>query len=363
MTCSAGALVPDVLATSIPGDVAEHLVTPVARELTLTIASVLCFADVAISDDARRGLLEPVRVTVVDDLARYLRVSALNVIELHGLTKHQRDRVAFDLFRRFPVATSVDEAPMVQAAMLGAETRLDIDARNVHALWADIESLPDGTVGAELVRYYRDNGWKYPGTDHHQPLAFAAHDFHHVLGGYATTPTGELQLGAFMAGVAQRLDGQRSVPADLGAARGRQPGDTPGRPMPSTRGALHRARSRDADDRGLLRIDLGSVLDRRTVASRTSAPSSRSAPARSSAPASPSTGTPSPPTGSRSQSRSGGGRQAGGVTDRGGWGCRTGTPTIRPNHRPDVGSTWSCSSRCSRRSSGSSHCSPSPPRT
>ncbi len=84
------------------------------------------------------------------------------------------------------------------------ESRLDIDARRVHALWARIEQLPTGTVGAELVRYYADNGWRYPGTDHHEPLTVATHDFHHVLGGYPTTLAGELGVGAFTAGAADR---------------------------------------------------------------------------------------------------------------------------------------------------------------
>ncbi|MGZ4690233.1 MAG: hypothetical protein ACXVJW_18495 [Acidimicrobiia bacterium] len=199
-----GPEVPEELASSIPGEVAEALATPESRELTLTIASVLCFADVTVSDDAKRGFLDPVRATVMDDLARYLRVSALEVIEIRHLTKYHRDRVAFDLFRRFPITPHGDDTTTVHAAMLRTETRLDIDARHVHALWEQTEALPEGTVGAELIRYYRDNDWHYPGTDHHQPLMFAEHDFHHVLGGYATTPAGELQLGAFIAGVARR---------------------------------------------------------------------------------------------------------------------------------------------------------------
>jgi hypothetical protein len=93
---------------------------------------------------------------------------------------------------------------MVDAALAASESRLHIDARRVHALWDRIEQLPAGTVGGELVRYYDENGWRYPGTDHHEPLTFAAHDFHHVLGGYATTPAGELMVGAFTAGVVER---------------------------------------------------------------------------------------------------------------------------------------------------------------
>ncbi len=194
---------PDRLAISIPGDVAEQLSSPESQELALTVATVLCFSDGSDSDDTHEAL-DPFRATVVNDLARYLNVAERDVIELRRLTKQQRDRVASDLFRRFVVSTSGDEPTIVHTALAQSETRLDIDARRVHALWERVERLPDGSVGAELIRYYRDNGWSYPGTDHHQPLLFAEHDFHHVLGGYATTPVGELLVGAFTAGVAQR---------------------------------------------------------------------------------------------------------------------------------------------------------------
>jgi hypothetical protein len=194
-----GTAVPADLGGSIPGVVAEQLTDPATRELTLAIATVLCFDDAPVDDlDREPGAPHPVRVMVVDDLARYLRASALGVVEVRRLAKQHHDLVAFDRGRR----------TVVGAATPPTETRLDIDARRVHALWDQVEQLPRGTVGAELVRYYRDNGWTYPGTDHHQPLTFAAHDLHHVLGGYPTTLAGELGVGAFTGGAAGRsIDG------------------------------------------------------------------------------------------------------------------------------------------------------------
>jgi hypothetical protein len=187
--------VPADLRGSIPGVVAERLTDPATRELTLAIATVLCFDDGAVDDvELESGSLHPVRVMVVDDLARYLRASALGVVEVRRVAKLHHDLVAFDLGRR----TNVGGANPPTGA------RLDIDARRVHALWERIELLPTGTVGAELVRYYRDNGWSYPGTDHHQPLTVATHDLHHVLGGYPTTLAGECGVGAFTAGAIGR---------------------------------------------------------------------------------------------------------------------------------------------------------------
>jgi hypothetical protein len=191
--------VPADLGGSIPGVVAEQLTDPATRELTIAIATVLCFDDGAVDEVEREpGALHPLRVMVVDDLARYLRASALGVVEVRRVAKAHHDLVAFDLGRR----TNVGGADPATGA------RLDIDARRVHALWERIEQLPSGTVGAELVRYYRDNGWSYPGTDHHQPLTIATHDLHHVLGGYPTTLAGECGVGAFTAGATGRpMDG------------------------------------------------------------------------------------------------------------------------------------------------------------
>jgi hypothetical protein len=192
--------VPDDLGGSIPGVVADRLTDPSTRELTLAIATVLCFEDGTVVTDWERepGAPDPVRVMVVDDLARYLRASALDVVEVRRLAKLHHDLVAFDRARRTNVG----------GAVATVETRLDIDARRVHALWDRVEGLPPGTVGAELVRYYRENDWSYPGTDHHQPLTFATHDVHHVLGGYPTTAAGELGVGAFTAGASGRpIDG------------------------------------------------------------------------------------------------------------------------------------------------------------
>jgi hypothetical protein len=192
--------VPDDLGGSIPGVVAERLTDDATRELTLAIATVLCFDDTTVVEDVERqpGAPDPVRAMVVDDLARYLRVSVLDVVEMRRVAKLHHDVVASDRARRTNVG----------GAATPVETRVDIDARRVHALWDRIGGLPGGTVGAELVRYYGDNGWTYPGTDHHQPLTLATHDLHHVLGGYPTTIAGELGVGAFTAGAAGRpLDG------------------------------------------------------------------------------------------------------------------------------------------------------------
>ena len=64
------------------------------------------------------------------------------------------------------------------------------------------ESFAKGTVARTLCDYYRDNNFAYPGT-RGQLLSnlLPVHDFHHVLSGYNTTPTGEICVLLFDSGV------------------------------------------------------------------------------------------------------------------------------------------------------------------
>jgi hypothetical protein len=226
-----GPEVPDMLATSLPTTLVEDLADPEVAELAFVLASVLSFADITVSEKGDHATLDPARVAVIEELAEQIGTGHHDVKDLLGLTKHHRERVAYDLFRRFLSGTYGEQQTMIATTVQQTKARLGIDVKKNHERWAEIEALPSGTVGAELIRYYHDNGWPYPGTDHHQPMSFAVHDFHHVLGGYATTPAGELQVGAFTAGVSRRpLDcalfflmwaqlgtGSPSIPGAVGA--------------------------------------------------------------------------------------------------------------------------------------------------
>jgi ubiquinone biosynthesis protein Coq4 len=64
-----------------------------------------------------------------------------------------------------------------------------------------LAELPDGTLGREYVRYREHNGFPWPGEKGGIPEGGVHHDFTHVLTGYATDPLGEIQIGAFTAGM------------------------------------------------------------------------------------------------------------------------------------------------------------------
>ena len=65
-----------------------------------------------------------------------------------------------------------------------------------------MESLPDGSLGRALIRFYADFGLSVPGaTASDLTYAFVAHDMNHVIAGYAPVADGELALGAFQMGM------------------------------------------------------------------------------------------------------------------------------------------------------------------
>lgn len=87
----------------------------------------------------------------------------------------------------------LDERPTLQ----GRE--LDLDA---------LERLPEGTLGHEFVRYFRKNGIEpfvtsFPiasDVDYLSKRYRETHDLFHVITGYGTDVTGEMELQAFVLG-------------------------------------------------------------------------------------------------------------------------------------------------------------------
>jgi hypothetical protein len=64
-----------------------------------------------------------------------------------------------------------------------------------------LASLPDGTLGREYVRHREQNGFPWPGEKGGIVEGAMHHDLTHVLTGFDTDPLGEIQVGAFTAGM------------------------------------------------------------------------------------------------------------------------------------------------------------------
>jgi ubiquinone biosynthesis protein Coq4 len=70
----------------------------------------------------------------------------------------------------------------------------------VVARYKALEHLPKDTLGYAFWQQCSENGFAFPGEPFGFPEVGVYHDFTHVLSGYSTEPSGEVQIGGFTAG-------------------------------------------------------------------------------------------------------------------------------------------------------------------
>ena len=74
----------------------------------------------------------------------------------------------------------------------------------VAARFDELKDYPAGSLGREYYRYLEDNGFPPPGTPGSTFDIIVYHDLAHVIGGYDTTPSEEVQVAVFSAGFRSR---------------------------------------------------------------------------------------------------------------------------------------------------------------
>ena len=65
--------------------------------------------------------------------------------------------------------------------------------------WADLGTLPTGTLGRAVFDFYQARGFAFPGTPGSAPPLLAQHDWVHVLANYGTKVEAELEVFALIA--------------------------------------------------------------------------------------------------------------------------------------------------------------------
>jgi len=124
--------------------------------------------------------------------------------EAAGIIKDLSDSSASvagsDMFRRFLAERAEDSLEVISARLERMEEPL-ITPPDVIADYLNVlDTAPEGSVGAELVRFYRHTGYGVPGSAGTPPLeVLGNHDLHHVLAGYGTSNVDEVNVAMFTA--------------------------------------------------------------------------------------------------------------------------------------------------------------------
>jgi hypothetical protein len=145
--------------------------------------------------------LEAQKVAVLQRLAEELGIEAAVVNDLEQVCRGHVLKAFGDLYRR--TFRDINDDGVVQGYSRFILPMLGLGIDKVHqARYQALAGSAPGSLGAGLHAYYDHNGFPYPGSRQGLPYDYvAAHDVHHVIGGYATDPDGELQVLAFSMGL------------------------------------------------------------------------------------------------------------------------------------------------------------------
>jgi hypothetical protein len=149
-------------------------------------------------------VLRPLPVEVADRIERFAAELAVDegmVAVARRFAEGSLGLAALDFERNGYTATwrDVERAELHTSRSLAQAWDLAVDDPELAARWADLGSLPAGSLGRRVWELYRARGFAFPGMPGSAPPLLAQHDWVHVLGDYGTTVESELEVFAFIA--------------------------------------------------------------------------------------------------------------------------------------------------------------------
>jgi hypothetical protein len=105
-----------------------------------------------------------------------------------------------DLFRRFLAERSDDSLEVITSRLDRLEDPLITPTDDYESYVRLLQGAPEGSVGSEMLRFYRHTGYDVPGAPGVPALeVLGPHDLHHVLAGYSTSNIDEVAIAMFTA--------------------------------------------------------------------------------------------------------------------------------------------------------------------
>ena len=184
----------DALPEIQPEELAANFTDPKLRAQLVNGMTIVSLASGELTED---------KTHQVKAYADALGVESHLVRDIQLLLDKHMMMFRIDLVRRTEIASSIKQYAkhrgifgVLKTAKAALGHGFDIEeARRYQKLGL----LPEGTVGRTYWEMIRRNDFSFPGEPHGPPNPIVRHDLNHVLSGYDTTPTGELQVAAFQA--------------------------------------------------------------------------------------------------------------------------------------------------------------------
>lgn len=250
----------DAVPTITPEELAVALVDPERRLMALKACLVMGIVD---------GQVSPEEWRVLSAFRSELGVEEAAMQVFHGLVQQHRQRTQYELQRRLgsPQAGTLYAAQGWQGVLnFFTEDLLALPKtrENSELAWRyrKIGLLPEGTLGRELWRYYRERQFAFAGEQGGVPEALVHHDITHILAGYDSDLEGELETLAFIAGLRREDPSSALFLVLLQHAVGARIGDDKGLSFQPERILAARERGRATTEDFTRRGDFWDVMDR-----------------------------------------------------------------------------------------------------
>jgi hypothetical protein len=179
-------------AATLPLGLSGLVLTSRQRQEVMQLLTLLAFLE---------PRLDQAKVQLLERIAAELQVEAEVVADLEEVCRGHVLKAFGDMYRRTFQTFNNDGVVRGYARFILPMLGVGID-REHESRYAALGTAPAGSLGAGLHAYYQHNGFPFPGSRKGLPYAYVAiHDVHHVVGGYATDPDGELQVLGFTMGL------------------------------------------------------------------------------------------------------------------------------------------------------------------
>ncbi|WP_133140471.1 hypothetical protein [Legionella genomosp. 1] len=178
-----------------PEELAQQFIDPALRKQ---------FAEAMVVVSTVNGTPKAEQVDLVRAYTKALQVDSSLVDALQKLANQHRVLYAFDVVRHMYIGETISKAwakekfkgiYKIVGGMKGFYQDAEL-AKKYH----ELKEFPDGTLGKEFWRFYDEHQFIFPGEKYGTPVMMTYHDMAHVVGGYDTTPAGELKVASFTAG-------------------------------------------------------------------------------------------------------------------------------------------------------------------
>jgi hypothetical protein len=143
-------------------------------------------------------VLNPLPEEVVDRIEEYARELGVSNDMLPVARRFARGSLGLALidFQRSGYMASWE--PGRSAALHTSGEHDGVHDESLAARWIALRSLPEGTLGREVVKFYDARGFEFPGRVGSAPPLLAQHDWVHVLAEYGSTVESEIEVFAFI---------------------------------------------------------------------------------------------------------------------------------------------------------------------